>query len=402
MSAEMRTIVIKSLDRYSTLRRIEGWQQERLRTSSVLVAGAGALGNEILKNLALLGIGSIVLVDFDKIEMPNLARSILFRESDEHQPKAEIAACAVQTINPDVNVSVIKGNVAWDVGLGIFRRMNLVIGGLDNRAARVAINKQCWLVGTPWVDGALSASAGVVRVFVPPEGACYECTLADTDYQEMYLRFSCQGIALQGVVEGKIPTTPTIASIIGAMQVQEGLKLLHGQPVLAGHEIIYDDTLHTLQVVQLKRREGCLGHSRLGQIDELKGFRADQNTAGDLVTRVQADLGKEAHIELDREVIVGMTCPNGHVRNWALIPRYRLQAQEAKCKVCGTELDFLSTHTIDSNSRYLHATLAQWGIPPAHIVRARLGRFSLYYELTGDVKYILSAFDKNKDEESDV
>src|SRR5690348_14656367 len=69
-------------DRYARQQLIEWWNQERLRNARVLVAGVGALGNEVLKNLALVGVGHLLLIDFDRVEYSNLSRTVLFREND--------------------------------------------------------------------------------------------------------------------------------------------------------------------------------------------------------------------------------------------------------------------------------------------------------------------------------
>src|SRR6059058_1419185 len=89
-------------DRYSRLRLIGWWDQERLRAAKVLVVGAGAIGNEVLKNLALVGIGQVVVIDCDEIEDSNLTRSILFRREDRDKSKAIAAAEEMRRINPDV------------------------------------------------------------------------------------------------------------------------------------------------------------------------------------------------------------------------------------------------------------------------------------------------------------
>jgi len=385
MTSGRPRITISSSDRYTALRRAPSWEYDLVRHATVLVAGAGALGNEILKNLALLGIGRVLLVDFDRVEVSNLSRSILFREANAGQSKAETAANAVRAINPDVAIKTINGDIAWEVGWGIFRRVDVAIGALDNRLARVALNQHCWRAGTPWVDGALAESAGAVRVFRPPESACYECTLSDADYREMSLRFSCQGLAVRGAMEGKIPTTPTMASIIGAMEVQEALNLIHRRPVLSGREIVYDAVRHTMQTVELRRRDNCLGHSTLGHVVEEPAFRAGVTTAAQLLARARADLGPGARIELDREIVVGLQCPSGHERPWVLVPRFRLDDRDIACTVCGAECAVGSTHVMDAVSPHLGATLAEWGLPACHIVRARNGGEVMYYELTGDV-----------------
>ncbi len=186
---DTREIVIEKRDRYSRLRAIEWWDQARLQQTRVLVAGAGALGNEVLKNLALIGVGYVQVVDFDTIEVTNLSRSILFRPGDELQPKATLAARRLREINPDIQVEALNGDVVWDVGLGTLRRFDAVIGCLDNREARLGLNRNCWRVNVPWIDGALGVMSGQVRIFVPPDSACYECSFTPQDYQELHLQY---------------------------------------------------------------------------------------------------------------------------------------------------------------------------------------------------------------------
>src|SRR5277367_6713270 len=89
-------------DRFARFRLISWWDQERLAGARVLVIGAGALGNEILKNLALLGIGRVFIADRDRVENSNLSRSILFRERDCGRPKAEVAAERAAEIYPGI------------------------------------------------------------------------------------------------------------------------------------------------------------------------------------------------------------------------------------------------------------------------------------------------------------
>src|SRR5688572_3734677 len=91
-------------DRFSRFRLIGWWDQERLSRARVLVIGAGALGNEILKNLALLGVGNVFIADLDRVANSNLSRSVLFREQDCGQPKVEVAAERTREIYPAMRV----------------------------------------------------------------------------------------------------------------------------------------------------------------------------------------------------------------------------------------------------------------------------------------------------------
>jgi len=226
--------VISDDDRYSRLRLIAWWDQQKLRQAKVLVVGAGALGNEVLKNLTLVGIGHIVVIDMDEIEDSNLTRSVLFRARDRGKSKAIAAAEACRDINPDTQITAIHGNVLTDLGLGEFRDADVVIGCLDNREARLWVNRSCWKVGTPWVDGGIQEINGVAKVFVPPDGACYECAMTENDYRLINLRYSCPLLSREDMQSGKVPTAPTIASMIGALQTQEALKLIHGMPTASG------------------------------------------------------------------------------------------------------------------------------------------------------------------------
>src|SRR5260370_12589643 len=103
-------------DRFARFRLIGWWEQERLARARVLVIGAGALGNEILKNLALLGVGNVFVADMDVVANSNLSRSVLFREEDCGRPKVEVAARRAREIYPGLKVQPVRGNVVCDLG----------------------------------------------------------------------------------------------------------------------------------------------------------------------------------------------------------------------------------------------------------------------------------------------
>jgi molybdopterin/thiamine biosynthesis adenylyltransferase len=197
-------------DRFDRLRRISWWDQDQLTKAKILVIGAGALGNEILKNLALMGIGNVFIADLDSIEISNLSRSILFRERDQGRPKAQVAAQAITDIYPEIKTHWFHGDVIYDLGLGIFQWADLVIGGLDNREARLWINRYCWKTNTPLIDGATEILQGVVRVFVPPDGPCYECTMSAADWEVLRERRGCEGMRPAGLPPrlSPLPSSP--------------------------------------------------------------------------------------------------------------------------------------------------------------------------------------------------
>ncbi|HEY5983549.1 MAG TPA: ThiF family adenylyltransferase [Anaerolineales bacterium] len=372
-------------DRLGTFEFISWWEREKVQNAKVMVIGAGALGNEVIKNLALMGIGHLFIVDFDKVEAANLSRSILFREGDNDRSKAEIAAARAKSINPDVHVQYMNGDVTSQLGLGIIRRMDVIIGCLDNREARLAVNRFCYWVNRPWVDGAIQELLGLVRVFVPGQGACYECTLTEQALRDLSMRYSCPLLARQNILLGKVPTTPTIASIIGAMQSQEALKLINGMPVEPGKVTHFNGMVNEMHTTAYSPREDCESHWTYGEITELPA-RAERTTLGDLLRIARADLGPDAMLELDQELITQLECPNDHTVEEILRPLSEVTFEAGHCPTCGELRESTLTHIITGEEKFLHRTLASVGVPPLHIVKAQNGVQYRFYELTGDLQ----------------
>ena len=379
-------------DRLGTFEFISWWERDKVQNAHVLVVGAGALGNDVIKNLALMGVGYIYIVDFDTIEAANLSRSVLFRESDNNRSKAEVAAARARALNPQIHVQYLNGDVMTELGLGVFRRMDVVIGCLDNREARLAINRFCYWVNKPWVDGAIQELLGLVRVFVPGQGACYECTLTEAAIRDLSLRYSCPLLARQNILLGKVPTTPTIASIIGGMQSQEALKLINGMPVEPGKVIHYNGMVNEMHTTAYVPREDCESHWTYGEITELPA-RAEHTTLHDLLRIARADLGEEAVIELDQELITSLSCPVCHTVEQVLKPLNLVSFEAGHCPTCGTLRETELTHVITGEEDFLHRTLTNVGVPALHILRARNGQEYRFYELTGDLPEALHFHD---------
>lgn len=381
-------------DRYDRLRLIPWWDQERLRGARVLVVGAGALGNEILKDLALLGIGRILIADLDKIEDTNLTRAILFRASDCGRHKAEVAAERVMEVNPDVRAEALVGDINYDLGLGVFREMDLVFGALDNREARVTINANCWKLGQPWIDGAIEAMQGVARVFVPGEDApCYECTMSELDYKLLSQRRSCALLSREDVLQGKVPTTPTIASIIGGIQVQEGIKLLHADrelPNLAGRGYFFNGLTHDSYLVQYQRRDDCPAHEHMFYIQDLDRGVADL-TGREMLDLVHREVGPKAQVEFERELCTRLHCLKcGDTRDF-FHSLGKVTIAVATCPDCGDVCDPLLTHKLDGTEDYLDRTLAELGLPPYDIISGREGLTMKHYLLRADRELALGS-----------
>lgn len=371
-------------DRLGTFEFISWWEREKVQNAKVLVVGAGALGNEVIKNLALMGVGYIFIIDFDKIEAANLSRSVLFRESDNNRSKAEVVAARAKSINPNVHIQYLNTDVTTGLGLGIIRRMDAIIGCLDNREARLAVNRFCYWMNKPWVDGAIQELLGLMRVFKPGEGACYECTLTEAALRDLSLRYSCQLLARQNVLLGKVPTTPTIASIIGGMQSQEALKLIHDMPIEPGKVTHFNGLTNVMHTTAYVPREECESHWTYGEVTELPA-RAERTTLQDLLRIARSDLGEHAIIELDQELVTSLECPKCHSMEQVLKPMSEVTFEAGHCPTCGILRDAQFTHVITGEENFLHRTLSSVGVPALHILRAQNGVEYRFYELTGDL-----------------
>jgi molybdopterin/thiamine biosynthesis adenylyltransferase/DNA-binding transcriptional regulator YhcF (GntR family) len=384
--APEKPLIIPNLktDRLGTFQLISWWERDKVQNARVMVVGAGALGNEVIKNLVLMGVGHIYIVDFDTIELANLSRSILYRESDTGRKKAEVAAARAKEINPNVHVQYLHGDVTTAIGLGVFRRMDVIIGCLDNREARLAVNRFAYWINKPWVDGAIQEFLGLARVFVPGQGACFECTLTEQARRDLSIRYSCPLLARENILLGKVPTTPTIASIIGAIQSQEALKLIHGKPVEPGRVLHFNGMTNEMHTTSYTPVEDCESHWSYGEITELP-LRVNATTFIELLQIAHRDLGPDAVIELDQELIIALTCPNCKTRDEVLEPISQVGFNRAHCPICGVLRETEMTHTITGKENFLNKSLAMMGVPPLHILRAMNSKEFRFYEMTGDL-----------------
>lgn len=364
---EPSSFVLDDEDRYSRLRLIPWWRQEKLAAAKVLVVGAGALGNEVVKNLALVGVGTTYVIDRDAIETSNLSRSVLFRASDGGRPKAQVAAERAREINPEVAFHWLKGDVINDLGLGLFADVDVVIGCLDNREARLWVNRQCWKVGTPWVDSGIQEIQGVVKVFVPPDSACYECAMTARDYQLLNIRYSCPLLSREQILEGKVPTAPTIASMMGALEVQEALKLIHGMPVDAGSALVFNGVANQFYRTALPRRDDCLSHETYPEPTRLAiGHDA---TAADLFAEAGRSLEGPLVLPLERDVVTSVSCPTC---GWSVEldrPRTSVKTSDATCPNCNELARPEIVSAVEEDSPLAGRPLARLGVPAGDIVR---------------------------------
>jgi molybdopterin/thiamine biosynthesis adenylyltransferase len=378
-------------DRFARFRLISWWDQERLAAARVLLIGAGALGNEILKNLALLGVGRVFVADRDRVENSNLSRSILFRESDCGRPKAEVAAARAAEIYPGIRVQHFLGNVVYDLGAGVYRWADVILGGLDNREARVAINQATARAGKVWIDGAIERLDGVARVFDPATGPCYECTMGENDWKMLEARRSCALLSRGEMEQGKVPTTPTTASIIAGIQVQEAVKYLHGLDGIPGQGFIFDGTFHQSYLVSYTRKADCPAHDPDLPVEVLP-WQVGSTRVGDLLERARSDLGPEAVVDTGRDLLGSLHCSACSEDEPIFASLGKVTESQGRCPHCGQPRTPAMFHSIDGHDPgLLDLTLGEIGIPPWDVLGGRAGMHQRFYEFQGDRALVLGS-----------
>lgn len=374
-------------DRYARQRLIEGWDQDRLGAAQVLVAGAGALGNELLKNLALMGVGHLLVIDFDRVEASNLSRCALFSTEDVGRPKVAAAAAALARLNPEVEVRTIQGDLFYDVGLGWYRHADLAIGCLDSLAARSQVGLDTTLAGIPYLDGGMWALGGEVRSFLPGDGPCFDCTLSTEDYERANERRSCTGFRdPDGEDREPEATLATTAAIVGGLLAQEAVKLLCGLPFAGGRALVYNGQTLRLHRAELERNPDCRSsHTPYENVVELRQGAAEL-IADDLLQRarlasaVPQDPG-DLSLELGRDFLVAFRCPKGHGREEIGRVLGRVRESAAICPRCGILRQAEVLSSVDDESPYVGWSLASLGVPEGDVIAVRTGTSWLCYEL---------------------
>jgi len=151
---------------YARQQLIDGWDQEIVNNGCIMIIGVGALGCEIAKDFALMGIGKLILVDLDTIETSNLSRQMLFRPGDEGRPKAEVAAERLKEMNPYLNVDFYFEKLQ-KLPISVYEESDVIIAALDNFNARLDLNKICLRLKKPMVEGGTVGFEGHVQIIIP-------------------------------------------------------------------------------------------------------------------------------------------------------------------------------------------------------------------------------------------
>jgi sulfur-carrier protein adenylyltransferase/sulfurtransferase len=233
--------------RHIILPRIGAAGQRALMDARVLCVGAGGLGSPAAMYLAAAGVGTLGIVDFDRVDLTNLQRQLLHDTDDVGRPKVESARDRLNAINPNVEVVAHDVALTSDNAMEILRAYDVVVDGSDNFPVRYLVNDATQMLGAPLVYGSIYQFDGQASVFLPgPDHPCYRCLFPNPPPPGSVP--SCAEAGVFGVLPG----------IIGSIQAVEAIKLITGVgDSLAGRLLLFDALAMEFTTVKLRWDPDC-------------------------------------------------------------------------------------------------------------------------------------------------
>lgn len=304
-----------------------------IKSVRILIFGLGAGGNEVLKNLVLMGFRHLTLCDFDRVEDSNLSKSVFFRPEDIGKGKAEVAArrAAEMALAEEPDIRYINGNLMTDVGKGIFLEHDIVICCVDTQKARAYINDMCVLTRTPFFEVGFSGFNADVSFFAP-EGPMRQADgtvidklpTSDGSFPTMLGDFpvclreeigtgtfdekrnSCSGFKVKDKELAKIPTIQVSAALTGALVAQEVVKFLEGKDTMRNKMFLFFGLSLQTMLVSYTRRLDCTIHDESLNLVTVPVSR--EVTIGETLRAIEAELGGTALLSLPDDFILSATC----------------------------------------------------------------------------------------------
>ncbi len=219
--------------------------QRRLLDSKVLVVGAGGLGSPALLYLAAAGVGTLGIVDGDRVDLTNLQRQVLHYTHDVGRPKTQSARRTLEDINPELTIIPHQTVLSSENALEIIREYDLVINGSDNFPTRYLVNDACVFLGKPLIDASILKWEGQATAFLPGRG-CYRCLFPTPPPPG----------AVPSCAEGGI--IGAVAGFMGTLQALEGVKVLLGRDdTLANRLLIFDALSAEVRTLHWNRNPSC-------------------------------------------------------------------------------------------------------------------------------------------------
>jgi molybdopterin/thiamine biosynthesis adenylyltransferase len=350
-------------ERFDRHTLIPGWSQRNLTDASVVVVGMGALGNEVSRILAMSGVGELLICDPDTVEVSNLSRTLLFRESDIGRLKVDVAAEALEQLGPGIRIQSRSLPLVHSIGLAELRDASLVLGCLDSRSARLQLAGRCQLVQAPYIDGGTHPWGGEVRPYLEPGGPCYSCSLSAEERAIVDVPWSCLDTVDIAPVGAGAPSS----ALVGTWMAMVAVRFLMGLPHPGGL-LSVDGSRGTTTIVRQQRDPECPLHVPLGQSTTI-AVRS-QDTVRKLYDALPAHSAALAWEPVQRLA----ECSNcGYCAG-----RWGIPSLEA-CPQCGSQLWPRTTLELDDAPEDL--TLASLGVAPREILTVRSPEGLQWFEL---------------------
>jgi molybdopterin/thiamine biosynthesis adenylyltransferase len=351
-------------DRHARHRMIDWFDADRLAATHALVAGVGAIGNEVVKQLALLGVGRVTVLDRDRVERSNLTRSVLFRESDLGRAKAEVVAARAAELDPSLRIEAKVADLALALRPSALDGVDVVFGGLDSIEARLRLNEVCLAAATDLVDGGIDARHASVQHLPFSAGrtlGCYACGVPPGAWRRLAERHSCGGLRRAGRVERRVPTTIVTSSAVAATMVSWGLRMGRASDRSSLARRWHFDTIDGRATVSAIARDPecpACGPLPEGRVERLR-WRAGERLA------IGADASR-LRLRLPEPVVLSARCAACGADAAAAFPAgSRLRARgtdERRCTSCGDEAIAVEGRDALALGELLAAT---GGAPPA-------------------------------------
>ena len=240
------------IERYSrqiVLKEVGGIGQKKLLSSKVSLIGLGALGSSAAYYLAAAGVGTLQIIDFDKVEVSNLHRQILHFSEDISKNKTISATEKLNSLNPDCNIEIINDRITPKNSKDLLKNSNFVIEGSDNIPTKMLINDTCISLKIPFTIAGVLRFHGQIMTTVPEDKtSCYRCVFGDSTEGDSSM--SCSQAGVIGFVPG----------ILGCLEANEALKYLLGIGDLLTNKIMYVDLLrNSFDFIEVHRDNNCKG-----------------------------------------------------------------------------------------------------------------------------------------------
>jgi adenylyltransferase/sulfurtransferase len=283
--------------RYDRQTLIENWDQEKIRDGKVIIVGMGALGSVVAVSLAMAGVGELILVDFDTIEISNLNRQLLFRMDDIGKSKVDVAARELLKINSKLLITALNMKIQ-DVTKSVLESASVIVEGLDTFIDRRWVNSFIVEHNLPLVSGGMFGFLGNVQVVKPQENACLECQslIPEEELQKACTPFGEQRkeSRQEEALDEVIPSVSSVSFVIGGLMAQETFKILLKLPTLKEY-LFWDGLAGVYTAIELSRREDCFVCSSEYQLNAIPVRSAVDQRISDFINqlRYSFNLGEE-------------------------------------------------------------------------------------------------------------